>query len=105
MTTHARRGSVDGAFPAGGSRPKLPRPKADAQSLEEKLFVLARCRPVLKKEKGGERLKLAHTPPSVTVIDPRDLHVLSSTKPHGTRVGGLGWLGPNHLLSGGWDQH
>jgi len=41
---------------------------------------------------------------SVTVVDPRDLHVLASTKAHGTRVGGLGWLGPNHLLSGGWDR-
>ena len=48
-------------------------PGTSLRTFEEKYHIfnpLLRCRPVLKKEKGGERLKLAHTPPSVTVIDP-----------------------------------
>lgn len=83
---------------------KLESPVARAQMHAEAAVSSVRLAPYTAPDTMVPTAAVATEDGSVTVIDPRDLHVLSSTKPHGTRVGGLGWLGPNHLLSGGWDH-
>lgn len=40
----------------------------------------------------------------VALLDPRDLHLLTTARPNEARVGGLGWAANNVLLSGGWDR-